>query len=128
MPDGQKRDRDQESESSEPFRQSGSGEDYVPEGNWAAERRRDQGSGATIPGMEGAPSGAGDGGFGPEGDYSTAAGAPDADVVGDVNADGSALAAEAHELGHPRPGRATIGGSAADEPDAPTDRRDPDAQ
>ena len=68
--------------------------------------------------MEGAPSGAGDGGFGPEGDYSDA-GAPDTDVIGDVNADRSGLADEAQRLGRPRPGRATTGGSAADEPDAP---------
>jgi hypothetical protein len=116
MRDEQNRERKNDGESAEPFRRSGSGEDYEPEGNWAAERRIDQGSGATISGMEGAPSGAGDGGFGPEGDFSGAKN--DADVIGEVNADTSKLANEAHELGRPRPGRPTIGGSAADEPDA----------
>jgi hypothetical protein len=67
--------------------------------------------------MEGAPSGAGDGGFGPEGGYGGAKAQPDADVIGEVNADESGLAEEAHELGRPRPGRATVGGSAADEPE-----------
>jgi hypothetical protein len=119
MPDDQKRDRENTDESSEPFRRSESGSEYNPEGNWAAERRSDQSSGVTIPGMQGAPSGAGDGGFGPEGNYSGDAGAADADIVGDVNADRSGLADEAYRLGRPRPGRATTGGSAADEPDAP---------
>jgi hypothetical protein len=125
MPDEQNRDRDRDGESAEPFRRSGSGEDYEPEGNWAAERRHDQSAGPTLPGMEGAPSGAGDGGFGPEGGYSGAKGRPDADVIGEVNADGSALADEAHDLGRPRPGRASTGGSAADEPDAANERRGP---
>jgi len=52
-----------------PFRESGSGDSYNPQGNWGAERRRDNPAGGIVPGPEGAPSGAGDGGFGPEGDY-----------------------------------------------------------
>jgi hypothetical protein len=69
MRDEEKRDELRDGESPEPFRRSGSGGEYDPNGNWAAERRRGSGSGATIPGPEGAPTGAGDGGFGPEGDY-----------------------------------------------------------
>lgn len=64
----------QPDETDEPFRESGSGETYNPQGNWGAERRRDNPSGGTPRGPEGAPSGAGYGGFGPEGDYSDDAG------------------------------------------------------
>jgi hypothetical protein len=60
------RDRNQ---NKPPFRESGSGENYNPQGNWGAERRRDNPSGGIVRGPEGTPSGAGDGGFGPEGDY-----------------------------------------------------------
>jgi hypothetical protein len=74
MADEQKRERTRDGESPEPFRRSGSGEDYDPAGNWAAERRLDKGIDPTVPGIEGAPSGAGDGGFGPEGDYSETSG------------------------------------------------------
>ena len=125
MPDEQNRDRSRDGQSGEPFRRSGSGDDYEPEGNWAAERRLDRASGGTVPGMEGAPSGAGDGGFGPEGGYGGTKGDADADIIGEVNADRSGLADDAHELGRPRPGRATTGGSAADEPDAASERREP---
>lgn len=72
----EKRDELRDGESPEPFRRSGSGGEYDPNGNWAAERRLDRGSDATIPGPEGAPTGAGDGGFGPEGDYGSAPAAP----------------------------------------------------
>jgi len=54
----------------EPFRESESGDEYNPQGNWGAERRLDNPSGGNVPGPQGAPSGAGYGGFGPEGDYS----------------------------------------------------------
>jgi ADP-ribose pyrophosphatase len=90
--------------SSAPFRRSGSGSEYEPEGNWAAER------GGNAP--------AGDGGFGPEGDYAGRGGAPNADVVGEVNGDESGLIREAQSEGRPRPGRRFAGGSAVDEPDA----------
>lgn len=118
MIDEQNRDSNRDGESEEPFRKSGSGENYDPNSNWAAERRLDQGSGGTVPGMEGAPTGAGDGGFGPEGDYSSRNSERAADVRANVDGDRDALANEAHELGRPKPGRATTGGSAADEPDA----------
>lgn len=118
MRDEQNRERGTDGEGPQPFRRSGSGEDYEPEGNWAAERRLDQGSGAATPGMEGVASGAGDGGFGPEGDYSGNTGNADTDIIGEVNADRDALSRDAKELGRPRPGRGTIGGSAADEPEA----------
>jgi hypothetical protein len=59
----------QPDDSDAPFRESGSGDEYNPEGNWGAERRRDNPSGGTPLGPEGAPSGAGYGGFGPEGGY-----------------------------------------------------------
>jgi hypothetical protein len=61
---------EQSDESTPPFRESGSGDEYNPQGNWGAERRRDNISGGTPLGPEGAPTGAGDGGFGPEGGYS----------------------------------------------------------
>ena len=118
MIDEQNRDSNRDGESQEPFRKSGSGKNYDPNSNWAAERRLDQGSGGTVPGIEGAPSGAGDGGFGPEGDYSSGGREGVADVQTNEDADRDALAKEAHELGRPKPGRATTGGSAADEPDA----------
>ena len=100
--------------SAEPFRESGSGTDYDPAGNWGAERRRDGPSGGASRGMEGAPSGAGDGGFGPEGDYRGAAGQPNADVLGQTRGDNSELVDEAQELGRPRPGRKFVGGSTSD--------------
>ena len=118
MSDEQNRDANRSGKQPEPFRESGSGEDYDPNGNWAAERQLDQGSGATVPGMEGAPTGAGDGGFGPEGDYSNPANERARDVRAKVNADRDVLAREAHELGEPKPGRATSGGSAVDGPDS----------
>lgn len=68
-----------------PFRESGSGASYSPDGNWGAERQSGtsagevaervlgevDGLGATGSGatMAGAPTDAGDGGFGPEGGY-----------------------------------------------------------
>lgn len=84
-----------------PYRESGSGEDYDPAGNWAAERRLDGPKGGAVPGIEGAPSGAGDGGYGPEGDYTGAAGEENAEVLGEVNADRAPLVDEARTLGTP---------------------------
>jgi hypothetical protein len=107
---------EQNSGDTEAFRQSGSGQEYDPNGNWAAERRRDNPSGGSVPDMEGAPSGAGDGGYGPEGDYSGAAGSANANVLGQVNADRTPLGDEAQRLGRPRQGRAATGGDGADEP------------
>lgn len=118
MSDEQNRDRNRDGESPEPFRQSGSGDDYDPNGNWAAERKLDKGSDAAVPGMEGAPTGAGDGGFGPEGDYSNPASERARDVRANVTADRDALAKQAHELEAPEPGRATTGRNAADEADS----------
>lgn len=63
--DRKRKDEDRD----EPFRESGSGADYNAAGNWGAERRRDNIKGGTPHGIEGAPSGAGDGGYGPEGGY-----------------------------------------------------------
>jgi hypothetical protein len=73
------------SDENEPFRQSKSGAEYDPQGNWGAERHRDHPRPGAVPGIEGAPSGAGDGGYGPEGDYGGPAGDPNADVLGHVN-------------------------------------------
>jgi hypothetical protein len=67
-------------DANEPFRQSESGAEYNPQGNWGAERQRDHPRPGAVPGMEGAPSGAGDGGYGPEGDYGGADGDPNADA------------------------------------------------
>lgn len=64
---------------SEPFRRSGSAGEYDPDGNWAAERREGTPLGDIRPGMEGGASGAGDGGFGPEGGYSKDAHVEDSD-------------------------------------------------
>lgn len=61
-----------------PFRRSSSAGDYNPAGNWAAERRLDVPIDDGRPGMQGEASGAGDGGFGPEGGFSTDAHAGDA--------------------------------------------------
>lgn len=61
----------------ERFRRSGSAGEYDPDGNWAAERREGTPLGDIRPGMEGGASGAGDGGFGPEGGYSKDAHAED---------------------------------------------------
>jgi hypothetical protein len=61
-----------------PFRRSSSAGEYDPAGNWAAERRLDTPIGDGSPGMQGEASGAGDGGFGPEGGYSKDAHADDA--------------------------------------------------
>ncbi len=83
MADERNRDRDADV----PFRESGSGDDYNPQGNWGAERRRDEPSGT--------------GGFGPEGDFAGAAGDENADVAGQVNADPDALIDEAKKLGKP---------------------------
>lgn len=103
---------------SAPFSRSGSGAAYDPEGNWAAERARNGPSGGSS-GIEGAPSGAGDGGFGPEGGFSGAAGQEAADVLGEVNGDDSALVDEAQERGARRADRRFTGGEGADEPDSP---------
>ena len=84
-------ERKRQDDADEPFRESGSGAAYNPQGNWGAERRTDGPSGGRVTGAEGAPSGAGDGGFGPEGDYAGAAGAPNADVLGQVNGSPEAL-------------------------------------
>lgn len=107
MADERNRDRD----ASEPFRQSGSGADYNAQGNWGTERRLDGPSGGAVNGAEGAPSGAGDGGFGPEGDYAGSAGERNAEIAGQANADPDALIDEAQRLGKPKPGRATSGGN-----------------
>jgi hypothetical protein len=61
-----------------PFRRSSSAGEYNPEGNWAAERRLDAPISNGQPGMQGEASGAGDGGFGPEGDFSKDVHADDA--------------------------------------------------
>ncbi len=69
-----------------PFRESGSGASYSPDGNWGAERQDAAsadgaaervlgdvdglGAPASSETMAGAPTDAGDGGFGPEGGYS----------------------------------------------------------
>ena len=66
-----------------PFRQSSSGGDYNPGGNWAAERRLDRPVNDAKPGMQGEASGAGDGGFGPEGGFSKDAHSADADNPSD---------------------------------------------
>lgn len=107
-------------ESREPFRESGSRSDYDPNGNWGAERRRDDASGGPVPGIQGAPSGAGDGGFGPEGDYRGAGGAPNAEVIGQSNGDPDALAREARSIGRVRRDRETVGDN-----EARDDERDP---
>jgi len=52
-----------------PFRRSSSAGNYNPSGNWAAERRLDRPVNDGRPGMQGEASGAGDGGFGPEGGF-----------------------------------------------------------
>jgi hypothetical protein len=96
-----------EDRSKKPFRASGSGRDYDPAGNWGAERRRDHPAPGLGHGMEGAPSGAGDGGYGPEGGYTGDAAEPNAEVLGQVNGDPDALIEEAQEEGTPKPGRAT---------------------
>lgn len=106
--------------SPEPFRESGSGADYDPAASWGAERRTDAPSGGTVNGMQGAPSGAGDGGYGPEGDYVGAAGTPNADVLGQVNGSDQALVDEAQHLGHPRPGRMFVGGNPPDAGEPPS--------
>lgn len=61
-----------------PFRRSSSAGDYQPAANWAAERREDIPLGDIRPGMEGEATGAGDGGFGSEGGFSSDAHADDA--------------------------------------------------
>jgi len=60
---------------------------------------------------KGAPTGAGDGGYGPEGDCAGAAGQPSADVLGQVNADPDALIEEAQELGPPQAHRSSVDGT-----------------
>lgn len=62
-----------------PFRRSSSGGEYDPAGNWAAERRLDRPANDGKPGMQGEASGAGDGGFGPEGGFSNDAHSGDSD-------------------------------------------------
>lgn len=71
--------RSEATDRSEPFRRSGSAGEYDPNGNWAAERREGMPLGDIRPGMEGEASGAGDGGFGPEGGFSKDAHAEDSD-------------------------------------------------
>lgn len=84
MPDNRK-PRDPETAPSaaadrdEPFRRSGSAREYDPDGNGAAERREGTPLGDIRPGMEGGATGAGDGGFGPEGGYIRDANAEDSD-------------------------------------------------
>jgi hypothetical protein len=112
-----------DSNADEPFRSSGSGETYEPSGNWGAERRLDQPGPDRPPhGMEGAASGAGYGGFGPEGDYGGAAGDPNADIIGQVNADRDRLAEQAQADGPVRPGRAFM----SEDRSPATGQRDPD--
>lgn len=94
-------ERNRSDDDTPPFRESESGDSYNPQGNWGAERRRDNPSGGIVPGAEGAPSGAGDGGFGPEGDYAGRGGQPNADVLGQVNGDPNALANEARKRRRP---------------------------
>lgn len=60
------------------FRRSSSAGEYNPAGNWAAERRLDTPVSDGQSGMQGEASGAGDGGFGPEGGFSKDAHASDA--------------------------------------------------
>jgi hypothetical protein len=110
------------SEAREPFRASGSGESYDPAGNWGAERRLDKPTGGVPTGMEGRASGAGDGGYGPEGDYAGAAGAPNAEVLGQVNADRDPLVREAQQEGPPRADRAFVGGDRG-EAEGPANQR-----
>ncbi len=61
-----------------PFRRSSSAGEYDPAANWAAERRLDEPLRDGRPGAQGQASGAGDGGFGPEGGFSADAHANDA--------------------------------------------------
>lgn len=91
-----------------PFRESGSGASYSPSGNWGAERQAStspgeaaasvlggvNGVGGTTAGetMAGAPTDAGDGGFGPEGGYSGSdtgqpGGQPGGESAGGVSGD-----------------------------------------
>jgi len=72
-----------------PFRRSSSGGDYDPNSNWAAERRIDAPIGDGRAGMQGEASGAGDGGFGPEGGFSRDAHADDAAERGDGQGSGN---------------------------------------
>jgi hypothetical protein len=102
----------------EPFRASGSGASYSPDASWAAERDRNGPSGGNAPDIAGAPSGAGDGGFGPEGDFSGAAGQGAADVLGQVHGDNSRLVEEAQERGPRRADREFTGGEGVDAPAA----------
>lgn len=102
--------------STPPFRESGSGADYDPNSNWTAERA--QGTSAAGETMAGAPSDAGDGGFGPEGDYRARPGSEEADVLGQVNGDDSALIKEAQSRGKRKPDRRFTGGEGVDEPDS----------
>lgn len=108
---------DDASRSDEPYRASGSGQGYSPDANWAAERARNGAAGGAAPDMAGAPSGAGDGGFGPEGDFSGAGGRKAADVLGQVNGDNSKLVEEAQQRGPRRGDRRFTGGEGVDEPD-----------
>lgn len=61
-----------------PFRRSSSAGDYDPNSNWAAERELDVPIRNGRAGMQGEATGAGDGGFGPEGGFSHDAHADDA--------------------------------------------------
>ena len=78
MPKDAETARPAEADQALPFRRSSSAGDYDPAGNWAAERRLDEPSSDEPRGMQGEASGAGDGGFGPEGGYSRDAHADDA--------------------------------------------------
>jgi len=110
-----------DSNAEEPFRSSRAGENYEPSGNWGTERRLDQPANPNAPhGMEGAASGAGYGGFGPEGDYASAAGDPNAEILGQVNADRDPLVEQAQAEGRVRPDRAFM----SEDRSAATRRRD----
>ena len=98
-------ERKQRPDADEPFRESESGTSYNPQGNWGAERRIDGPKGGPVAGAEGAPSGAGDGGFGPEGDYAGPPGDPNARVLGQVNGNPEALEAQAHKKNPSNPDR-----------------------
>lgn len=63
-----------------PYRESYAGGGYNPNGNWGAERQEGRGYG-----MEGRPTNAGYGGFGPEGDYGMAGQPRDDRVSGPVH-------------------------------------------
>lgn len=103
--------------STPPFRESGSGAGYDPDANWGAEREQNELAGGDDS-MAGAPSDAGDGGYGPEGDFTGPGAKKAADVLGEVNGDDSALIKEAQERGPRKADRRFTGGEGVDEPDS----------